>query len=142
MRAGDGGPADVPRGGAADPLSWARACSRLSFSAVLAAPVRMAEDTIILPLRDGITLKPVKVVWDGPGGLFYVDVHELDVDMTEVKLVRSEKTLRAIQELGILYCRAGLEFVATSRQPARLRNELEGRLKAGLISPMVFVDGP
>ena len=109
------------------------------FSAILAAPARLAEDTVVLPLRDGITLQPVKVSWEGPGGLFYVDAHELDVDLTEVRLVRSEKTLNTLQELGTLYCQAGLEFVAASRQAPRIRAELERRLKAGLNSPMVFI---
>jgi len=109
------------------------------FSAILAAPARPPEFTVVLPLRDGITLEPVKLDWQGPSGLFYVDAHELDVDLTEVKLVRSEKTLKALQELGTAYCQVGLEWVAASRQTSRLRTELEHRLKAGLESPMVFI---
>ena len=92
----------------------------------------------MLPLRDGITLEAVKIAWDGPGGLFYVDAHELDVDLTEVKVLRSEKTLQAFQEMGNTFCQGGLKFLA-SAQPGRLRSELERRLQAGLNSPMGFV---
>ena len=108
------------------------------FSAILAAPARLPERTIVLPLRDGITLESVKIAWDGPGGLFYMDAHELDVDLTEVKVLRSEKTLQAFQELGNTFCQAGLKSLASAR-PSSLRSELERRLQAGLNSPMVFL---
>jgi hypothetical protein len=112
-----------------------------TFAAILAVPARLPDDTIIMPVRDGVQLKPAKVNWGGPGAIFYMDARELDVDLTEVRLVQNEKTLGILQDLGKTLCEGGLDYLRSNKAIASsgLRAELDRRLHAGMTSPMVFI---
>ncbi len=111
------------------------------YSAILAVPARLAEDTVIMPVRDGISLKPFKVAWDGPGAILYLDAKDLQVDLTETNLIKNEKTLGILGDLGRTLCEGGQQYLRSGKaiSSGSLRSNLERRLEEGLTCPMVFI---
>lgn len=111
------------------------------YSAILVVPARLAEDTVIMPVRDGISLKPFKVAWEGPGSILYVDAKDLDVDLTETGLIKNEKTLGMLGDLGRVLCEGGQQYLSSGKAipSSRLRTNLEQRLQEGITSPMIFI---
>ena len=94
-----------------------------------------------MPVRDGISLKPFKVAWDGPGAILYLDANDLEVDLTEVNLIKNERTLGVLGGLGRTLCEGGLQYLSSGKgiPSPKLRTTLEQRLQAGLHSPMIFI---
>ncbi|MFN8607605.1 MAG: hypothetical protein U0931_08740 [Vulcanimicrobiota bacterium] len=121
--------------------SWARGyVPDGQFSNIMVVPARLGDSVIVMPVRDGVSLKTLRLSWEGPGAIFYVDVAELDVDLTETTLVRNERNLSCFQELGSGLCQAGQHYLESgkARLPSSLRGQLERKLRAGLKSSMVF----
>ena len=121
---------------------WPRGFQKNSvYSAILAVPAHLAEDSIILPVRDGVQLEALRVSWDGPGAIIYLDARELDVDLTETKLVKNEKTLDILGGLGRTICDGGRQYLSSGKSilSRKMRSDLEHRLEAGMSCPMVFL---
>ena len=121
---------------------WPRGFEKNSqYSAILVVPARLAEDSVVMPVRDGISLKPFKVAWDGPGAILYLDANDLEVDLTEVNLIKNERTLGVLGGLGRTLCEGGLQYLSSGKgiPSPKLRTTLEQRLQAGLHSPMIFI---
>lgn len=111
------------------------------YSAILVVPARMAEDTVVMPVRDGVSLRPFKVAWDGPGSIIYLDARDLAVDLTETSLIKNETTLGILGELGRTLCEGGQQYLNSGKAipSGPLRSKLEQRLQEGFGSPMVFI---
>ncbi len=121
---------------------WPRGFEKNSlFSAILVVPARLSESTVVMPIRDGISLKPFHVAWDGPGAIFYLDARDLEVDLTEVNLIKNEKTLGILGELGRTLCEAGKQYLNSGKAigSGKLRTTLVHRLEEGMASPMIFI---
>ncbi|MBX3168508.1 MAG: hypothetical protein KF760_13910 [Candidatus Eremiobacteraeota bacterium] len=111
------------------------------YSAILVVPARLADDTVIMPVRDGISLKPFKVAWDGPGSILYLDAKNLEVDLTETRLIKNEKTLGILNDLGRALCEGGQQYLNSGKAipSSKLRSNLTRRLEEGINCPMVFI---
>lgn len=110
------------------------------YGVIMVVPARMAEHVTVMPIRDGVSLKTLRLSWDGPGAIFYVDAAQMDVNLTEVELIRNERTLAKFQELGESLCKAGQQYLQSgkARLTSSLRTLLERRLREGAESRMVF----
>ncbi|MBN9416517.1 MAG: hypothetical protein J0I12_13825 [Candidatus Eremiobacteraeota bacterium] len=111
------------------------------YSAILVVQARLPDDTVVMPVRDGVSMKPFKVSWEGPGAILYLDARELEVDLTETNLVKNEKTLGILGSLGRTLCEGGLQYLRSGKAVTshKVRAELEKRLEAGINCPMVFI---
>ncbi len=121
--------------------SWSRGYQKHGqYSAIMVVPARMTDHVTVLPIRDGISLKTLRLGWDGPGAIFYVDVTGLDVDLTEITLIKNEPALLTFEALGKSLCEAGEQYLQSgkARLPSSLRAQLQTRLREGLASRMVF----
>jgi hypothetical protein len=69
-----------------------------------------------------------------------VDVTGLDVDLTEITLIKNEPALLTFEALGKSLCEAGEQYLQSgkARLPSSLRAQLQTRLREGLASRMVF----
>ncbi|MBS2036925.1 hypothetical protein JST97_18185 [bacterium] len=110
------------------------------FSTIMVVPARLGEFVTVMPIRDGLSLKPLRLSWDGPGAILYVDAAELDVDLTETQLTRNERNLNQFKEMGRAVREAGLHYLESgkARLPSGLRLQLESKLRGAPESSMVF----
>lgn len=82
----------------------------------------------VVPVQDGVLLRSGELIWDGPGGVFYLTADDFGKDLTSFRLVEGAVTDRRLHQVGVEFLDALEKFVGASTAGAGLDSSTRSRL--------------